>query len=677
MANTVAFGDEFYFAISGLGKIQPNKDTPMLTSDIDTRQRCTFVVEDNVERNNELDCQEVDLMDQVKRTQFKRIRLTYTNITPQEKAIWYSYFLGNAAISGGPTQNEIQVIKRIGSFTGGSFKFGLALEGFSALSQSIPWDATPEAIQEKITDETMKWIQADDIRINGGLRQTETLTFAGTANATNNLVLTIIADNSPALDGAGKTVNVPIESGDIASVVAGKAVTALRGDTDVNAFFNVSAVGAVLTLEAKAAAANDPNLGASYTTSFGMTGATSVLTQPGAPSDDWGFSKQAFSLTIVGTANESENLAVTVEAADMPNSPKTIQVPIVDLDTASVIAGKIRAALIADVDVGHPDTGFFTIGGIGAAVTGEANTAADTDPTIEASVENAHGVTGASSTQTAMGIAPQLELVFQNRLGGAALPMATVYDSEITGGGTIEVSRIQAGNTYHHEMSRATSREKVRFGFIIGRLVGSDPAEKYSGFVVENLGPSLNRRLKAGFDVSLVGLFTPEEVVGYSEPPCVKNDGLESWDSRLQVDGNWETPDINTLTAPFDDQVILDETAYGWIGLNPDLLARAKSIIYNMLVQIFCYKNDPIAVIANAEAFADLKLHLGMPGNRTSLLMPQAKVKFQSGERFSRVGASERMAGNFELTGTTDGINLPFSAEAWLDQDEPFLQVSE
>jgi hypothetical protein len=60
---------------------------------------------------------------------------------------------------------------------------------------------------------------------------------------------------------------------------------------------------------------------------------------------------QVETATASGTATSSGNVSVTVTAAGMSGSPKTISVPILINDTGSQWAEKVRTALAADADV--------------------------------------------------------------------------------------------------------------------------------------------------------------------------------------------------------------------------------------------------------------------------------------------------------------------------------------
>lgn len=114
--------------------------------------------------------------------------------------------------------------------------------------------------------------------------------------------------------------------------------------------------------------------------------------------------QQVETATVLGTVSGSGNATVVVTAAAMPNSPKTISVAVLNLDTASQAATKIRAALNADADV----KAFFTVGGSGAEVTLTTKIARANDATMNMSVANGTctGLTSApTSANTTAGVA--------------------------------------------------------------------------------------------------------------------------------------------------------------------------------------------------------------------------------------------------------------------------------
>ena len=90
--------------------------------------------------------------------------------------------------------------------------------------------------------------------------------------------------------------------------------------------------------------------------------------------------------TVVGTITTAGNAAVVVTALGMPNSPKTVSVPVALNDTATQVATKIVAALQADPNV----AGFFTsaTGGTGADVILTVRSTALNDDSMNISIAN-------------------------------------------------------------------------------------------------------------------------------------------------------------------------------------------------------------------------------------------------------------------------------------------------
>lgn len=117
-----------------------------------------------------------------------------------------------------------------------------------------------------------------------------------------------------------------------------------------------------------------------------------------------GGTKQVETATAAGTITGSGNADVVVTAAGMTGSPKTINVAVVNGDTAATWAGKVRVALAADADV----IDFFTVSGSTTAIVLTAKDAAANDATLNISLDNGTctGITtAASSANTTAGVA--------------------------------------------------------------------------------------------------------------------------------------------------------------------------------------------------------------------------------------------------------------------------------
>jgi CSLREA domain-containing protein len=93
---------------------------------------------------------------------------------------------------------------------------------------------------------------------------------------------------------------------------------------------------------------------------------------------------QVETATVVGTITSAGNATVTVTAAGMNNTPKTLNVAVANADSASAVAGKMRTALSADPDV----SAFFTVSGATDKIVLTTITAAPNDTTMNIATAN-------------------------------------------------------------------------------------------------------------------------------------------------------------------------------------------------------------------------------------------------------------------------------------------------
>lgn len=414
-----------------------------------------------------------------------------------------------------------------------------------------------------------------------------------------------------------------------------------------------------------------------------LTASRMKFIQPGDVAISSGVA-QVETLTVVGTANESEDLAVTVTAAGLPAlvSGKTIQVAIADTDTAAIVAGKIRAALIADADIGHPSTGFFTITGAGVEVILTAKAKAANDGTMAISYENAHGMTGATSANTTAGVAINdwtggFVVEFTGNLANANLEALTVDNGAITGGGTVTVSPTANGDQRFHVFARSTSRAKERLSFALGWDNVTDRVEKYADYVVESVTPSASLDGNVTLTVTLLGPWEYDSIeTAFDIPECVNIDALLTRDVRVLIDDIHQTGDINTLSLESNDNIPMDRlSAFAFYGMDVQNLERGRQPTYGATMSLFGAETASIYDLAQNERTAEpvpLVVHFGYPGNRCTWAFPKTEIRFQN----NRMGeAGEARYSTINLTGTPfkDGLNAPLSVDAHLSQSTVFL----
>lgn len=91
---------------------------------------------------------------------------------------------------------------------------------------------------------------------------------------------------------------------------------------------------------------------------------------------------QVETATAAGTITGSGDLSVTVTAAGMTGSPVVVAVPVINTDTASVWAGKVRTVLAANAQI----AAFLSIGGTTTGIVATTRTPAANDGTLNIAI---------------------------------------------------------------------------------------------------------------------------------------------------------------------------------------------------------------------------------------------------------------------------------------------------
>jgi len=136
--------------------------------------------------------------------------------------------------------------------------------------------------------------------------------------------------------------------------------------------------------------------------------------------------------TVVGTITLTGTATVIVTSAGMAGSPITLNVDVVGDDSATVVAGKIRAALNANAVIAAK----FTIAGTGAVVKLTAKVTAANDATANVDINNGTctGLTDApTSANTTAGVAKDINTltVAQQTISGATVVTKASVETSI------------------------------------------------------------------------------------------------------------------------------------------------------------------------------------------------------------------------------------------------------
>lgn len=267
-------------------------------------------------------------------------------------------------------------------------------------------------------------------------------------------------------------------------------------------------------------------------------------------------------------------------------------------------------------------------------------------------------------------------IAFANRLKRADLPLLVINAAGLTGTAPgISVTETTAGEQKFHEFANSTDDLKPEFSFALGYKTGNLATEKYYNAVCERFDPVLNRSGDVGLTVSVLCNYEPEQVAGFSIPPCINYQPMKTSDCRVQIGSEWKTLDIFQQTMTLNDSVPVDADTFGFDSLDPEAHERGDQPQYAIAAQVFGTPNDPddnLAVAVRNESKIAYTTHFGLPGDRFTLLAPNTKVKPQSNSR-QHAGPRNRSVISLDGLPLRDNANAPFRAEASIDQATAFL----
>lgn len=269
-----------------------------------------------------------------------------------------------------------------------------------------------------------------------------------------------------------------------------------------------------------------------------------------------------------------------------------------------------------------------------------------------------------------------IALTFAKRLRNANLPLLTVDNSDIDGGGTVAIAQTTPGGNKYHTAQRSADGSKPLFSFAMGDKAGSIATRKYKNAVV--LSVDFNTSIDQTNPEMIVVIacdFNPEEIEGFPVPDCVNQLAVKAEDFRIKFGGTFENRDLVSDTVSLNDNVPI-----GGAFVFDDFdvtrpFQRGDQPSQDTNTELFADSNHNLYVLAENEYVEDNEIevirHYGTPGNRLTIIAPETKIKPQSSfEGFS----GEMRESTIKINGTPYGkTGLPVTYEAYLDQAVAFL----
>lgn len=335
---------------------------------------------------------------------------------------------------------------------------------------------------------------------------------------------------------------------------------------------------------------------------------------------------------------------------------------------------EIQTATNSDIDGGSAPLTFAFEGKTGTSASVAWNAAA---AVFQAALEGLDSI-GAGNVVVSGTLATGLVVTFQGDLQKANMPLIT-FGAGFTDGGspvTPVFVQTQAGGNKYHAAVRSTDDQlaKTSIGCGYDSASAADP-EKYFDQAVESVSWSFTRRRLLTATVILVGRFTPEEMESFEAPECANLPGIKGKHCKVRIDGNFLTEEFWSGTVTLNNAIPTGEDAFPYDDDEVQTLERGDQPRYPITMQILGSRGDTIGELCRLEEKVAVEFHMGLPGNRCSVIFPEVKMKFASNPR-PYVGELNRSAHGINATPHKDAtLRTPLRAEAYLDQTEQFLST--
>ena len=270
-----------------------------------------------------------------------------------------------------------------------------------------------------------------------------------------------------------------------------------------------------------------------------------------------------------------------------------------------------------------------------------------------------------------------IALTFAKRLRNANLPLLTVNNTGITGGGSVAIAQTTAGGNKYHTATRSADGTKPLFSFATGDKNGSIATEKYGDAVVSSLDfNTSSEQTNPEMIVVIDCNFIPDQITNFDVPACINRPAVKSEDVRLKFDGTFENRDLVSDTVSLNDNVPTGAAhAFDDIDITRPF-QRGDQPSQDTNTEFFGDSNHPLHTLALEEYVDGNEIetirHYGNPGDRFSIIAPETKIKPQGNQLEGFNG--EMRESTVKINGTPYGITGdPVSYEAYLDSTTSFL----
>jgi hypothetical protein len=254
-----------------------------------------------------------------------------------------------------------------------------------------------------------------------------------------------------------------------------------------------------------------------------------------------------------------------------------------------------------------------------------------------------------------------ITLTYGGRYANTNMTELTTVDTNLTGGGSLDVATTTPGDSELHAISQSTDGSLPLFCMATGDKLGSTATRVYGNCAVESVNFNFPESGNVQMVVVINATYVPESSVSFSVPACVNIRAMKVSDCKFKIDSVFQGENVYTAAMTSNNNIPVEaafslddiDTTEAWQRGDRPTQSKTYTICGN--------ENHVLNVLAEAEETLDNEVedvaYLGIPGDRLTITAPDAKIYFQQ-SRIGFVGPLRKRAMNLVASPHEKGSGL-------------------
>lgn len=262
---------------------------------------------------------------------------------------------------------------------------------------------------------------------------------------------------------------------------------------------------------------------------------------------------------------------------------------------------------------------------------------------------------------------------FVGRFAGANIPLAaiSINNSGLTGG-TVTATSTQTGANNVHAITRNDLSDQPPLStFVIG-FEGDSAPLLIKNAVVNSVTITGQLRGRVQCEVDIVASAENITATGYTAPVCINTKPIKTADCRLTVeDATAFTDLLREFRFTYSNNILTGDDPFPFDDIDAIRLERGDRTS-ELTFAVYGSRGDTLYNFAESELQKQIDLHIGEPGQRVTVTIPEALLKLQD-TPVAFAGEANRSVIQLTALPLFAGAGTPDNITARLDFNTAFL----